>query len=129
MFFKFCFAGTMALYIVVVVGSKLPRLDDPIHSQIVSLVYDGKPTLVCMNQMDRWYKDYCPTANRTAAQCDAIKNLIIKDASGACGLLDVCATELVHYDDKIKERDVKGLEYVSSHTVYTFHLLQCAKHA
>lgn len=125
----------MALYIVVVVGSKLPRLDEPIHNQIVSLVYDGKPTLVCMNQMSR-YPDFCPTANDTAAQCKAIKDLIIKHADGACGLLDVCATELVHYDDKngdtaaeLRRRGVKDLECVSSHTVYTFHLLQCAKHA
>jgi len=97
--------GTMAVYLIIVDGKKIARLDQHIHEEIVRLVSHEKPVLVCLNQMSR-YKDFCGTPEETKKQLQAVKDLVIKDADGACGPLDVRATEFIKYD-------VKGLEYVS----------------
>lgn len=110
----------MALYIVVVHGHKITRLDEHIQKKIVSLVFDGKPTLVCVNQMTR-YLDLCKTSEKVNIHCKAIKDDIIRDADGASGTVDVWATEFMHYNDdpaesdtaaKCRERNIKGLEHV-----------------
>ena len=102
----------MAVYLIMVDGKKIARLDQHIHDQIVNLVSHEKPVLVCLNQMSR-YKDYCGPAEETKKQLQAVKDLVIKDADGACGPLEVCATEFIDYDEHLREINVKGLEYVS----------------
>ncbi|DBA78184.1 TPA: hypothetical protein ACH3X2_008147 [Trebouxia sp. C0005] len=104
-------SGTMAVYLIMVDGKKIARLDQHIHDQIVNLVSHEKPVLVCLNQMSR-YKDYCGPAEETKKQLQAVKDLVIKDADGACGPLEVCATEFIDYDEHLREINVKGLEYV-----------------
>ncbi|KAA6428585.1 MAG: hypothetical protein FRX49_01460 [Trebouxia sp. A1-2] len=103
-------SGTMAVYLIMVDGKKIARLDQHIHDQIVNLVSHEKPVLVCLNQMSR-YKDYCGPAEETKKQLQAVKDLVIKDADGACGPLEVCATEFIDYDEHLREINVKGLEY------------------
>ena len=101
--------GTMAVYVD---GKKIARLDQHIHEEIVRLVSHEKPVLVCLNQMSR-YKDFGGTPEKTKKQLQAVKDLVIKDADGACGPLDVRATEFMKHDEHLKESNVKGLEYVS----------------
>lgn len=101
--------GTMAVYVD---GKKIARLDQHIHEEIVRLVSHEKPVLVCLNQMSR-YKDFGGTPEKTKTQLQAVKDLVIKDADGACGPLDVRATEFMKHDEHLKESNVKGLEYVS----------------
>ncbi|DBB12861.1 TPA: hypothetical protein ACH3X3_005621 [Trebouxia sp. C0006] len=101
-------SGTMAVYVD---GKKIARLDQHIHEEIVRLVSHEKPVLVCLNQMSR-YKDFGGTPEKTKTQLQAVKDLVIKDADGACGPLDVRATEFMKHDEHLKESNVKGLEYV-----------------
>ncbi len=105
---------------------KAGRIDVNMGNRIAEIVSDGKPTLVCMNQMTRmldWYKN-AEEANiaREMIQSGIIKTA--KDSRGSCGAVTVWFTDFAPENkafpgwdvdmvlDAMHQRDYKSAEDV-----------------
>ena len=107
----------MAMYIVVVWGNRVARLDEHTHDLIVKLMMDGKPVLVCLNQMSR-FLSMCRKLSSSTQQCLQVKQAVLEDDrlagdQGVHGDIDVCLTELIEYKSSYQELSIHNAEYVS----------------
>ncbi len=124
-----CCAGSMALHIVVLSATRSGRIDSTMHNRILEFVSDGKPTLICINQMSR-YLDWWQTAEEVKQEVMVLQNGIIekcKQERMPCGSVTVFFTDfapeeahqhagpvvLQHVLDGMQKREFKSVEDVS----------------
>ena len=138
----------MALHIVVTTPQQSGRIDVNLANRIGEIVSDGRPTLICVNQMVR-NLDWYPTAEQTQAQREVLCSGIVAHAKqqwGSCGPVTVLFTDFApdahclscgwRLDKALEEmyrRDIKSVEDVSCsstahelivlHTLHMYHSL------
>ena len=126
----------MALHIVVTYPQQSGRIDVNLANKIGEIVSDGRPTLVCINQMTR-NLDWWRTAEQINTQREVLRADILARAKqqwGGCGLVTVFFTDFapegqVTMDleralDEMHKRDIKTVEDVScSFTMYQLAVL------
>ena len=116
----------MALHIIVLHPQQSGRLNVNIANTIGDIVSDGRPTLVCVNQMTR-HMDWWHTAEETKWQCEVLVSNIRETANcKSCGAVTVFFTDFApvplsseqQYVEKMADmmhrRDIKSVEEVSS---------------
>ena len=119
----------MALHIVVLHPQQSGRIDANLANRISEIVSDGRPTLVCINQMTR-NLDWWHTAQETQKQCELLVSNIRDTAKAngrTCGAVTVFFTdfapvlsdardqqEIQKIADMMHKRDFKSVEAVSS---------------
>ena len=103
------------MYVVVLPGSKSGRLETTMLNRILDILMEGKPTLICFNQMSR-YTDWWPTTEASRACCANIHQQI-KLEGGDDSSLTVWLTELVDYErhrEALERSNVKSFNDVRS---------------
>lgn len=89
-------AGSMALHIVVLSPQKSGRIDINLINRIMDIVSDGRPTLICVNQMAR-YLNWWKTAEEANAACQCIHKGIVdkaKQERSSCGPVTISSQTL-----------------------------------